>query len=289
MTQKFLKPAVAKKLWRGMLLLLVSSVIPIATSPVLRSVGQVRANNDEKSVDFSDIADMGEDGQEATKKRFDSLQVSGTLAVGGLASINALNVKNGASFGGDVAVDGNLFVDGALIAQSTGLRSYGQFFNYTAIANDDAMQTTTGAPIPWTLFDGSSGASPNNSSNFSLDTTTGIITIANPGIYFLIFAARFKYPEGASISEGGTGAQGEALIMLNGAPLNYRITTGEVSIAQSVLATLYAEPTNTNIIQTTSPNAQLTINITLENDGVTFTSPAHTYHSNAFLTIAQLN
>jgi hypothetical protein len=190
------------------------------------------------------------------------------------------------TFDKNVCIKKNLNVCGNITSHGdtlfNGLRSYGQFFNYAQILN---APQPLGVPVPWLLSDGSSGASSTNSSNFSLNTSTGVITIANPGTYMVIFAARFKYPQAASVGN----AQGEALLVLNGSPLNYRITTGEVNINTAVPVTLYSEPTNTAIIQTPVANSQLTLNITLENSGVLFTSPAHTYHSNAFLTIVQLN
>jgi len=93
MAQKFLK-----------LLLLVSCVIPVFTF----------------SMDLTDISDFADEtnSQEFVKKPFNSLQVAGPLAVTGLTSVNALNVKQGADFGGDVAVDGTLFVDGGIVLDS---------------------------------------------------------------------------------------------------------------------------------------------------------------------------
>jgi len=90
MTQKFFK-----------LIVLVSYILPM----------QIYA---EISFDLADISDE----TNAVRKPFNSLQVAGPLAVTGLASLAALNVKNGADFGGDVAIDGNLYVDGGIVLDS---------------------------------------------------------------------------------------------------------------------------------------------------------------------------
>jgi len=90
MTQKFFK-----------LIVLVSYILPM----------QIYA---EISFDLADINDE----INIVRKPFNSLQVAGPLAVTGLASLAALNVKNGADFGSDVAVDGTLFVDGGIVLDS---------------------------------------------------------------------------------------------------------------------------------------------------------------------------
>jgi len=90
MTQKFFK-----------LIVLVSYILPM----------QIYA---EISFDLADISDE----TNTVRKPFNSLQVAGPLAVTGLTSLNALNVKNGADFGSDVAIDGNLYADGGIVLDS---------------------------------------------------------------------------------------------------------------------------------------------------------------------------
>jgi len=208
-------------------------------------------------------------------------------------NVSSLCVSNNLSVGQNLNVGQNLTVCGTLTAAGqqifNGIRSYGEFYNYVTILPADAPQPL-GTPIPWRLADNSSGANSLNSANFSLDSTTGIITIANPGIYLLTFGTRFKYDAATSVGP----AQGEALVVLNGQPLPSRITTGEVNLSGLITGeispfVIYSEPVNSFLIQTTAANSQVTINVTLENNGVQFSSPAHTFHSNAFLSIVQLN
>jgi len=111
MTQKFLK-----------LLLLVSCVIPVMVSAKKDECSKsssARAQGDKKrSADLADMDGMDDKEDGSTRKPFTSLQVAGPLAVTGLASLNALNVKKGADFGADVGVDGNLYVDGGIVLDS---------------------------------------------------------------------------------------------------------------------------------------------------------------------------
>jgi len=200
-------------------------------------------------------------------------------------TVSSLCVKNNLTVGHDLNVCGTLTAAGKQIF--SGIRSFAEFYNHGEILN---APQPLGVPILWQLADGSSGANQLNSSNFNLNSATGVITIANPGIYLLTFGARFKYDASTSVGP----AEGEVLVILNGQALPFRITTGAIDLlglnnVSTLPVVIFSEPVNSFLIQTTTPNSNFTINVTLENASVQFTSPISSFRSNAFLSIMQLN
>jgi len=178
MTQKFFK-----------LLLLISCIIPVLAS----------------GMDFADVGDMDE-AAPGHRKPFTSLQVAGPLAVTGLASLNALNVKKGADFGADVGVDGNLYVDGNITLDSCLVltcTSAGQL-----LVNNIALSSATGGAVlgqyayvenifPQSLsdatfltFDNGDGAV----STAGLAIAENGITFSVPGIYDMEYSVLVEVP-----------------------------------------------------------------------------------------------
>lgn len=186
----------------------------------------------------------------ANNKQFDSLQVAGPVAVSGLASLNALNVKNGADFGGDVAVDGTLFVDGGIVLDSClvltctspgqllvndvpvslatggggGATGANYFYAYTAGVN---QTTTTATYDPITL------------ENFTDPVPSGWTTPDGGATFVCPATGVYEFSYKALVSPAGSGGVDVFVaVAINGTPITSSISFANLIVGSRGLATL---------------------------------------------------
>jgi hypothetical protein len=215
----------------------------------------------------------------ACSKTYNNLVVTNALRT------SSLNVTGDSIVGGNSITSGNSIVNGSLNTGSlmvagqpvvSGLRAYGSFANFDPV--------TSGSNVLWTES-GSSLANPNNV-GFSLDTSTGVITIANPGVYFYNFGVSLL----GSISNSNQMAT--AQLLQNGTPVantinNFTSYSSTNTTVNSTFPTLPFELSSGGIIKTNAANENIALEMTLTSS---FNMPeANVNGANAYLNIFLVN